>query len=98
MSRRRKDPLRELTDDERRELTHLSRSRTAPAVHAARAVMLLAVAGGSDYQRAARAAGRKSGDAVSHLVARFNREGLNRATRWETASPLLRPAARAARW
>ena len=38
--------------------------------------MLLAVADGSDYQQAARAAGRKSGDAVSHLVARFNREGL----------------------
>jgi transposase len=38
--------------------------------------MLLAVADGSDYQDAACAAGRKSGDAVSHLVARFNREGL----------------------
>jgi transposase len=75
MSRRRKDPLRELTDDERRELTHLSRSRTAPAARVARAVVLLAVADGSDYQQAARAAGRKSGDAVSHLVARFNREG-----------------------
>lgn len=76
MSRRRKDPLRSLTDDERRELTHLSRSRAAPAVRVARSVMLLAVADGSDYQQAARAAGRKSGDAVSHLVARFNREGL----------------------
>ena len=76
MSRRRKDPIRSLTDGERQELTHLSRSRTAPAVRVARAVMLLAVAGGSDYQRAARAAGRRSGDAVSHLVARFNREGL----------------------
>jgi transposase len=54
----------------------MSRSRTAPAVRVARAVMLLAVADGSDYQQAARAAGRKSGDAVSHLVARFNREGL----------------------
>jgi transposase len=54
----------------------LSRSRTAPAVRVARAVVLLAVADGSDYQQAARAAGRKSGDAVSHLVARFNREGL----------------------
>ena len=40
------------------------------------AVMLLAVADGSDSQEAARAAGRTSGDAVSHLVARFNREGL----------------------
>jgi transposase len=76
MSRRRKDPLRPLTDDERRELTYVSRSHTAPAVRVARAAMLLAVAGGSDYQQAARAAGRRSGDAVSHLVARFNREGL----------------------
>jgi transposase len=38
--------------------------------------MLLSVAGGSDYQQAARAAGRRSGDAVSSLVGRFNREGL----------------------
>ena len=76
MSRRRKDPLRELTDDERQEFTRLTRSSVAPAAHVARAVMLLAVADGSDYQQAARAAGRKSGDAVSHLVARFNREGL----------------------
>ena len=76
MSRRRKDPLRALTDDERQELTDLSRSHPASAVRVARAVMLLAVADGSDYQQAARAAGRKSGDAVSHLVARFNREGV----------------------
>jgi transposase len=76
VSRRRKDPLRSLTEDERRELLSRSRSHTAPAVGVARAVMLLAVADGSDYQQAACAAGRKSGDAVSHLVARFNREGL----------------------
>ena len=77
MSRHRKDPLRPLGDDERVELGRLSRSTTAPAVHVARAVVLLAVADGSDYQSAARAAGRKSGDAVSHLVARFNAEGLD---------------------
>ena len=76
MSRRRKDPLRSLTDEERQELTRLSRSPAAPAVRVARAVMLIAIADGADYQKAARAAGRKSGDAVSHLVARFNREGL----------------------
>jgi transposase len=76
MTRRRKAPLRDLTPDERRHLSRLRRSTAAPAVHVARAVMLLAVADGSDYQTAARAAGRKSGDAVSHLVARFNREGL----------------------
>ncbi len=74
MSRRRKDPLRALTDDERWELTQTSHSRTAARI--ARAIALLAVADGSDYQQAARSAGRKSGDAVSHLVARFNREGL----------------------
>jgi len=49
MSRRRKDPLRSPTADERRELTHLSRSRAAPAVRVARAVMLPAVLDGSDY-------------------------------------------------
>lgn len=76
MSRRRKDPLRALTDNERRELTRSSRCRTAPAARVARAIALLSVADGSDYQQAARAAGRRSGDAVSHLVARFNREGL----------------------
>ena len=76
MSRRRKDPLRPLTDDERQEVTRLSRSRAEPATRVARAVILLAVADGSDYQRAARAAGRTSGDAVSHIVSRFNREGL----------------------
>jgi transposase len=76
MSRRKKDPLRPLTDPERHALTQLSRSQVAPAVQVARASMLLAVAGGSDYQQAARSAGRRSGDAVSHLVARFNAEGL----------------------
>ena len=76
MSRRKKDPLRSLTDAEFEELSLLSRSQSAPAVQVARATMLLAVAGGDDYQTAARATGRRSGDAVSHLVARFNIEGL----------------------
>ena len=76
MSRRKKDPLRPLTDDEGAALAQLSRSQAAPAAQVARATMLLAVARGDDYQQAARAAGRRSGDAVSHLVARFNAEGL----------------------
>jgi len=76
MSRRKKDPLRPLADDELAELTQFSRSQAAPAVQVARATMLLSVAGGSDFQQAARSAGRRSGDAVSHLVARFNLEGL----------------------
>ena len=75
MSRRKKDPLRPLTDAEQQALTQLSRSQAAPAAQVARAAMLLAVARGDDYQEAARAAGRRSGDAVSHLVTRFNVEG-----------------------
>jgi transposase len=75
-SRRKKDPLRSLTQEEHDTLAQLSRSRATPAAQVARAKVLLLVAAGSDYQRAARAAGRRSGDAVSALVARFNREGL----------------------
>src|SRR4051794_36236131 len=75
MSRRKKDPLRPLTDDEIAILTRVSRAQAEPAARVARAAMLLAVARGDDYQRAAASAGRRSGDAVSHLVARFNAEG-----------------------
>ena len=75
MSRRKKDPLRPLTDEERAALAQVSRSQVATAVEVARAKILLAVAAGEDYQTAARLAGRRSGDAVSHLVARFNAEG-----------------------
>lgn len=76
MSRRKKDPLRTLTDPERQELLQLSRAQTAPAVEVIRAQILLAVDRGEDYQEAARSVGRRSGDAVSHLVTRFNAEGL----------------------
>jgi transposase len=75
MSRRKTDPLRALTAEERQELARLSRSQATPAVEVIRAKILLAVASGDDYQTAARSVGRRSGDAVSHLVARFNAEG-----------------------
>ena len=45
MTRPKKDLLRPLTDSEQRDLTHLSRSRTAPAAEVTRATILLAVAG-----------------------------------------------------
>jgi transposase len=77
MSRRKKDPLRELTAEERQQLARLARSHAAPTAEVIRAKLLLAVARGDDYQDAARAVGRRSGDAVSHLVARFNAEGLD---------------------
>jgi transposase len=71
-----KHPLRPLTPDERQYLEHLSRSRTDPAAEVTRAKELLAVADCASFEDAARQAGRKSGDAVAHLVQRFNRDGI----------------------
>jgi transposase len=76
MSRHKNDPLRPLTDDEQEALLQLSRSQAAPAAQVIRAQLLRLVAAGSGYQDAAHAVGRRSGDAVAALVARFNREGL----------------------
>src|SRR5215216_5423350 len=76
MTRRQKNPLRQLTEEERHLLVRISRSHAEPASHVARAKALLSVAEGKSYAEAAKAAGRRSGDAVSHLVSRFNREGL----------------------
>jgi transposase len=53
----------------------LSRAQSEPAARVARAKALRAVAG-QVFTDASHAAGCKSGDAVAHLVARFNREGL----------------------
>ena len=80
MPRRQKNPLRQLTAGERTELIALRRAQSAPAVEVTRAALLLLVSDGHSYQRAARATGRKSGDAVAHLVARFNKDGLAAVT------------------
>lgn len=77
MSRRKKDPIRKLTEEERSWLERISRSLVEPATHVARAKQILAVADGYNYSEAAQKSGRKSADAVSHLVSRFNQEGLN---------------------
>ena len=75
MSRRKKDPLRSLTEKELLTVQHISRSHTAPAVAVVRAKLLLLVAQDSDYQNAVRAVGRRNREAASLLVARFNAEG-----------------------
>ena len=76
MSRPPNDPLRPLADAERTHLERLSRSSGEPAALVARAKELLAVANGTSFTAAALAAGRRSGDAVAQLVARFNRVGI----------------------
>lgn len=76
MTRRQKDPLRALSDEEREMLERLSRASRESAVHVIRAQFLLAVTDGKSYTAAAQSVGRRSGDAVSHLVSRFNQVGL----------------------
>jgi transposase len=76
MTRRQKAPLRPLTSQEQALLQRIARSGSERADRVARAKALLAVAQGTSFTEAAGAAGRKSGDAVAHLVARFNQEGL----------------------
>lgn len=76
MTRRRKDPLRPLTQEEQEILEQIARASSEPASHVARAKALLAVAEGKTYGAAAQVAGRRSNDAVSQLVSRFNQEGL----------------------
>ena len=76
MTRRRKDPLRTLTNEERDVLEQISLSYSEPASHVARSKIILAVADGKTYAEAAQAAGRKSRQAVPELISRFNEEGI----------------------
>jgi transposase len=76
MAQPQKAPLRPLTATEHAELTRVARARSERADRAARATALLAVAAGARFSAAARAAGRRSGDGVAQLVARFNQHGL----------------------
>lgn len=77
VSRRKKELLRTLIEEERSWLERISRSQVEPASHVARAKQILGVANDYSYREAAYLSGRKSGDAVSNLVKRFNQEGLN---------------------
>lgn len=76
MTRRQKHPLRSLTSAERQELERIARATSETATRVARAKALLAVCEGRSYTAAAQASGRRSGDAVAHLVERFNHAGL----------------------
>jgi transposase len=76
MGQPQKNPLRLVSEEEQTVLEQVSRGQREPASHVARAKALLAVAEGQSFTAAAKAAGRRSGDAVAQLVARFNEEGL----------------------
>jgi len=72
---RQKDPLRPLTNYERRALEQLARSHSAPALSVARARALLAVSDGCSYTEAAQLVGRSVGDSIARWVARVNQVG-----------------------
>jgi transposase len=76
MTRKKKNLLRPITEEEQIWLGRVSRSQSETAGHVSRAKEILAVADGNSFTEAAQKAGKKSGDAVSQLVERFNQEGL----------------------
>jgi transposase len=90
MSRHQKDPLRPLTADERKELTRLSRSQSAPAAEVDRARALLAISDGASYTAAARLVGRGHNETISAWVSRFNRDGLAAVRPHHGGGPRLR--------
>ncbi|TBR56917.1 hypothetical protein B4U84_26080 [Westiellopsis prolifica IICB1] len=67
----------------------MSRAESQPASHVIRAKILLLVASGKSYTEAATRVGRRSGDAVSHLVARFNTEGLSAVAPRHAGGPTI---------
>jgi len=97
MATMQKEGLRPLTLAERRELTTITRASSERLDRVRRATALLAVADRRPFAQAARAAGLRSGTAVTNLVRRFNREGLRalRIAAGRGRRPTYDPAARA---
>jgi homeodomain-containing protein len=90
MAQRRRIWLRPLTADEQAALERVGRSGSERADRVARAKALLAVADGAPFTEAARAAGRRAGDAVALLVERFNAEGVAALDRRYGGGPPVR--------
>lgn len=76
MSKRQKDPLRELTQQEEQVLQKLAKSTSERIDVVKRANALLSVRAGTSYTEAALVAGYKSNDTISRVVSRFNQRGL----------------------
>jgi transposase len=76
MSRSASEPLRPLTDEERKELQRVSRASSESRIRHQRAVALLAVAQGNSLSEAAHLVGWKNHEPVTKVTRRFNRTGL----------------------
>lgn len=69
-------PLRPVTQEEEQALQRIVKATSERVDVVKRAKAILAVRAGQSYTQAAQEAGYKSGDSVSQLVERFNRQGL----------------------
>lgn len=76
MARAQKEPLRPLSDAERRMLEDVSKASSERVDRVRRARALLRVADTGSFAQAARHAGFRSATAVADLVHRFNRQGM----------------------
>jgi len=76
MSRSASEPLRQVTEEERKELQRVSRASSEMRIRHQRAVALLAVSEGKSLSEAARLAGWKGHDPVTKVTRRFNSMGL----------------------
>ena len=76
MATMQKERLRPLTIAEQRELKRIVKASSERVDRVQRATAVLAVAGGQTFAAAAEAAGYRSPQAVTYLVRRFNRVGL----------------------
>ena len=90
MARPQQTPMRAIAEAERTTLEQVARSGAERADRVARAKALLAVAAGATFTDAAHAAGRRSGDGVAKLVARFNGDGLAALTTRPGGHPPVR--------
>ena len=77
MSKVQKEPLRGLATKEQHILEKMVKSTSERVDVVKRAKAILSVRAGKSYTEAAKEAGYKSHDAVSHLVSRFNHRGLS---------------------
>jgi transposase len=76
MSRSASEPLRPLTEEERKQLQRVGRASSETRIRHQRAVALLAVSEGKSLSEAARLADWKSHDPVTKVTRRFNSLGL----------------------
>jgi transposase len=90
MTRRQKEPMRPLTEEERDWLEKIAQARSEPIDHVIRAREILHVADGNSYTQAAHLEGRTSGDPVADLVRRFNQDGLNAIQPGHGGGPALK--------